>query len=160
MQPFWLSRVVSLLVSFLSAILRTAQACHLAVLMPRFIAAFPDSKDLPLTGTVDLWFIVNDGGILLLTAYLLLRNRVWCKCRLRVFVVTSEPDADGMLQHAMSRFVYDLRISADVEIVEMVGIRLYFVALINNLLKIEFHQSSLLFTTNPHFTSAVMPAID
>lgn len=103
------------------AILRTAQACSLAILMPRFIEAFPQSKDAALTGTVDLWFIVHDGGILLLTAYLLLRNRVWCKCRLRVFVVTGEPDTNGMLKKVMTRFIYDLRISAEVEIVEMVG---------------------------------------
>nr|CDS29060.2 solute carrier family 12 [Hymenolepis microstoma] len=103
----------------LTSILRTAQACSLAILMPRFIDAFPQSKDAALTGTVDLWFIVHDGGILLLTAYLLLRNRVWCKCRLRVFVVTGEPDTNGELKRIMTRFVYDLRISAEVEIVEM-----------------------------------------
>ncbi|VDD80511.1 unnamed protein product [Mesocestoides corti] len=97
----------------------TAEACSLAVLMPRFIEGFPQSKDAPLTGTVDLWFIVHDGGILLLIAYLLLRNRVWCKCRLRVFVVTGEPDTQGVLKKVMTRFVYDLRISAEVEIVEM-----------------------------------------
>ncbi|CDI97058.1 solute carrier family 12 [Echinococcus multilocularis] len=102
-----------------TSILRTAQACSLAILMPRFIEAFPQSKDTALTGTVDLWFIVHDGGILLLTAYLLLRNRVWCKCRLRVFVVTSEPDPNGVLKNVMTRFIYDLRISAEVEIVEM-----------------------------------------
>lgn len=107
---------------FASAILRTAQACSLAILMPRFIDAFPQSKDAALTGTVDLWFIVHDGGILLLTAYLLLRNRVWCKCRLRVFVVTGEPDTNGELKKVMTRFVYDLRISAEVEIVEMVSL--------------------------------------
>ena len=90
--------------------------------MPRFIDDFPQSKDAALTGTVDLWFIVHDGGILLLTAYLLLRNRVWCKCRLRVFVVTGEPDTNGVLKKVMTRFVYDLRISAEVEIVEMVRI--------------------------------------
>ncbi|VDK24740.1 unnamed protein product [Taenia asiatica] len=103
----------------LRVILVTAQACSLAILMPRFIEAFPQSKDAALTGTVDLWFIVHDGGILLLTAYLLLRNRVWCKCRLRVFVVTGEPDTNGVLKKVMARFIYDLRISAEVEIVEM-----------------------------------------
>ncbi|KAM7541882.1 hypothetical protein Aperf_G00000005090 [Anoplocephala perfoliata] len=102
-----------------TSILRTAQACSLAILMPRFIDAFPKSKDAALTGTIDLWFIVHDGGILLLIAYLLLRNRVWCKCRLRVFVVTGEPDTNGELKKVMTRFVYDLRISAEVQIVEM-----------------------------------------
>nr|VZH91199.1 unnamed protein product [Spirometra erinaceieuropaei] len=102
-----------------ASILRTAQACNLAVLMPRFIESFPESTSPPLTGTVDLWFIVNDGGILLLTAYLLLRNRVWCKCRLRVFVVTSEPDPQGVLKNTMTRFIYDLRITAEVQIVEL-----------------------------------------
>lgn len=89
--------------------------------MPRFIEDFPQSKEAALTGNVDIWFIVHDGGILLLTAYLLLRNRVWCKCRLRVFVITGEPDTNGELKKVMTRFVYDLRISAEVEIVEMVS---------------------------------------
>ncbi|VEL33129.1 unnamed protein product [Protopolystoma xenopodis] len=72
-----------------------------------------------MRGTVDVWCIVHDGGLLLLLAYLLLRNRTWCKCSLRIYVVASEADNNVILEKDMTRFVYDLRINAKVSVVEM-----------------------------------------
>ncbi|CAH8652259.1 unnamed protein product [Heterobilharzia americana] len=72
-----------------------------------------------MTGNVDVWCIVHDGGLLLLTSYLLMRNRVWRKCHLRVFVVANEDDDTVNLKKDMTKFMYDLRIHASVDVVAM-----------------------------------------
>ncbi|CAL1532293.1 unnamed protein product, partial [Lymnaea stagnalis] len=52
---------------------------------------FP-SKGMRLTGTIDIWWIVNDGGMLLLLGHLLRRHKTWSKCKLRLFSVAGEED--------------------------------------------------------------------
>lgn len=72
-----------------------------------------------MEGSVDVWCIVHDGGLLLLTSYLLMRNRVWRKCDLRIFVVACEGDDTVNLKKDMTKFMYDLRINAAVDVVAM-----------------------------------------
>lgn len=109
--------------SFLNfaATLRAAQACDIAMLVPKGIDSFPLSKGNQMIGNVDVWCIVHDGGLLLLTSYLLMRNRVWRKCHLRIFVVATEDDDIVNLKKDMTKFMYDLRINASVEVVAMVS---------------------------------------
>lgn len=45
-----------------------------------------------IEGTIDVWWIVHDGGLLMLLAHLLQQHRVWNKCRLRVHTVSEEWD--------------------------------------------------------------------
>ncbi|VDP36932.1 unnamed protein product [Schistosoma curassoni] len=99
--------------------LRAAQACDIAMLVPKGIDSFPLSKGNQMIGNVDVWCIVHDGGLLLLTSYLLMRNRVWRKCHLRIFVVATEDDDIVNLKKDMTKFMYDLRINASVEVVAM-----------------------------------------
>jgi len=41
-------------------------------------------------GTIDIWWVVADGGILLLLPLLLRRHKVWKNCRVRLFAVIDE----------------------------------------------------------------------
>ncbi|CAL8071505.1 unnamed protein product [Calicophoron daubneyi] len=101
------------------SVVRAAQACDVAMLVPKGIDTFPRSKGTQMTGSVDVWCIVHDGGLLLLTSYLLMRNRVWRKCDLRVFVVACLGDDTVNLKKDMTKFMYDLRINASVEVVAL-----------------------------------------
>ncbi|KAF8571428.1 hypothetical protein P879_01440 [Paragonimus westermani] len=103
---------------FISTV-RAAQACDAAMLVPKRIDSFPKSRATQMTGSVDVWCIVHDGGLLLLTSYLLMRNRVWRRCELRIFVVACEGDDTVNLKKDMTKFVYDLRINAAVDVVAM-----------------------------------------
>ncbi|TGZ66144.1 hypothetical protein CRM22_005496 [Opisthorchis felineus] len=103
---------------FISTV-KSAQACDVAMLVAKGIDSFPKSKAEQMEGSVDVWCIVHDGGLLLLTSYLLMRNRVWRKCDLRVFVVASEGDDTVNLKKDMTKFMYDLRINAAVDVVAM-----------------------------------------
>ena len=66
--------------------IRIASSLHLAVVIPRNISQFPTTKDV-MRGTIDVWWIVHDGGILLLLAFMLQKDKVWKNCKIRVFTV-------------------------------------------------------------------------
>ena len=54
--------------------------------MSRKIDAFPSNTDR-LEGNVDVWWIVHDGGLMILLLFLLKQHKVWKKCNLRIFTV-------------------------------------------------------------------------
>ena len=43
-------------------------------------------------GTIDVWWIVHDGGLLTLLPYLLKQHKVWKDCRTRIFTVAQMED--------------------------------------------------------------------
>ena len=57
-----------------------------ALLVARKIDAFPSNAER-LEGNVDVWWIVHDGGLMILLLFLLKRHKVWRKCNLRIFTV-------------------------------------------------------------------------
>lgn len=70
-----------------------------------------------LSGTVDIWWIVADGGILLLLPCLLSKHKVWSNCRTRLFVVAEEvadEDPSLVLQHELEAYVRDFRLNVEV----------------------------------------------
>ena len=103
---------------FVDAI-RTASALNLAVIIPCNVAQFPGIKD-EMRGTIDVWWVVHDGGMLLLLAFLLQKDRVWKHCRIRVFTVARVDDNTIQLERDLALFMYSLRIEADVAVIEVV----------------------------------------
>ena len=75
--------------SFVASV-RVAGAAHCAVLVPR--GQFPLNTEQIERGYIDVWWIVQDGGLLLLIPFLLLQNRVWRSCRLRIFTIAEIED--------------------------------------------------------------------
>lgn len=49
-----------------------------------------------------------------------LHPQVWRKCRMRIFTVAQEADNSIQMKKDLQMFLYHLRISAEVEVVEMV----------------------------------------
>jgi len=66
--------------------IRAAAAGKMALLVPKGIQRYPDSGDT-VKGNIDIWWIVHDGGLLMLLPFLLKQHRTWRKCRLRIFTV-------------------------------------------------------------------------
>lgn len=54
--------------------------------MARSTEAFPSNTER-LEGNVDVWWIVHDGGLMILILFLLKQHKVWRKCNLRIFTV-------------------------------------------------------------------------
>ena len=65
---------------------RNVSAGQLALLVPKGTNVFPTNKD-KMTGTIDVWWVVHDGGMLMLLPFLLRQHKVWKNCKMRIFTV-------------------------------------------------------------------------
>ena len=65
---------------------RVASTKELAILVPKGINWFPSNQD-HMKGSIDIWWVVHDGGLLMLLPFLLLQHKVWRHCKLRIFTV-------------------------------------------------------------------------
>eukprot|EP00437_Effrenium_voratum_P000844 CAMPEP_0181433456 /NCGR_PEP_ID=MMETSP1110-20121109/19301_1 /TAXON_ID=174948 /ORGANISM="Symbiodinium sp., Strain CCMP421" /LENGTH=1044 /DNA_ID=CAMNT_0023556909 /DNA_START=133 /DNA_END=3267 /DNA_ORIENTATION=+ len=66
-------------------VLSTALAAEKSVL------AVKGLEDMPLSavvGTIDVWWMIHDGGFMILLSWLLLQHRIWRQCHIRIFTIT------------------------------------------------------------------------
>ncbi|KAJ3594177.1 hypothetical protein NHX12_006508 [Muraenolepis orangiensis] len=90
---------------------RCTTAAHLALMVPKNVSFYPSNHERFTEGHIDVWWIVHDGGMLMLLPFLLKQHKVWRKCKMRIFTHPDEKD--------LATFLYQLRIEAEVEVVEM-----------------------------------------
>ncbi|TNN76501.1 Solute carrier family 12 member 5 [Liparis tanakae] len=100
-------------------LVRETTAADLALLVPKNIAAFPSNGERFTEGHIDVWWIVHDGGMLMLLPFLLRQHKVWRKCKMRIFTVAQLDDNSIQMKKDLTTFLYHLRIDAMVEVVEM-----------------------------------------
>uniref|UniRef100_A0A1A8H7M7 Solute carrier family 12 (Potassium/chloride transporters), member 6 n=1 Tax=Nothobranchius korthausae TaxID=1143690 RepID=A0A1A8H7M7_9TELE len=98
---------------------RVTTAAHLALLVPKNISLFPSNSEPCTEGHIDVWWIVHDGGMLMLLPFLLRQHKVWRKCGMRIFTVAQLEDNSIQMKKDLATFLYHLRIEAEVEVVEM-----------------------------------------
>ncbi|XP_056432086.1 solute carrier family 12 member 6-like isoform X2 [Gadus chalcogrammus] len=98
---------------------RITTAAHLALLVPKNISLFPCNSEPCSEGYIDVWWIVHDGGMLMLLPFLLRQHKVWRKCGMRIFTVAQMEDNSIQMKKDLATFLYHLRIEAEVEVVEM-----------------------------------------
>ncbi|KAG7462172.1 hypothetical protein MATL_G00199650 [Megalops atlanticus] len=98
---------------------RVTTTAHLALLVPKNISLFPGNSEPCPDGYIDVWWIVHDGGMLMLLPFLLRQHKVWRKCRMRIFTVAQMEDNSIQMKKDLATFLYHLRIEAEVEVVEM-----------------------------------------
>ncbi|XP_055387834.1 solute carrier family 12 member 7, partial [Condylostylus longicornis] len=101
-------------------VMRTVAACRMALLVPKGINFFPESTH-KICGNIDIWWIVHDGGMLMLLPFLLKQHRTWKNCKLRIFTVAQMEDNSIQMKKDLKTFLYHLRIEAEVEVVEMMN---------------------------------------
>jgi len=102
--------------SLLLSTIRTAQAAELALMIPK---NFPSDMKQVFTSTIDVWWILHDGGMLLLITYLLKQVKTWSKCTMRVFCVAETDDNGIQMEQDLVLFLKLLRINAEVNVVEL-----------------------------------------
>lgn len=100
-------------------LVRETTAASLALLVPKNIAAFPSNSERFTEGHIDVWWVVHDGGMLMLLPFLLRQHKVWRKCKMRIFTVAQMDDNSIQMKKDLTTFLYHLRIDAQVEVVEM-----------------------------------------
>lgn len=69
-----------------------------------------------LRGTIDIWWIVADGGILLLLPFLLQKHRVWQGCSLRLFALASDEEDPDLVKSELQRYLSDFRLDVQVHV--------------------------------------------
>jgi len=102
---------------FIDAILAT-EANKMALIVPKGIEHFPASAD-KISGTIDVWWIVHDGGLLMLLPFLLRQHRTWRHCKMRLFTVAQLEDNSIQMKKDLKISLYNLRMDAEIEVVEM-----------------------------------------
>uniref|UniRef100_A0A8C9TCR0 Solute carrier family 12 member 7-like n=1 Tax=Scleropages formosus TaxID=113540 RepID=A0A8C9TCR0_SCLFO len=98
---------------------RETTAAHQALLVAKNVDNFPPNRDRLAEGTIDVWWIVHDGGLLMLLPFLLRQHKVWRKCKMRIFTVAQMDDNSIQMKKDLQMFLYHLRLDAEVEVVEM-----------------------------------------
>lgn len=92
---------------------------HLALLVLKS-TDFPDRLD-KLSGTIDIWWIIHDGGMLILLSFLLKQHKVWKRCKIRIFTVAHVGDNSVHIKQQLESYLYEIRIEAEVFVEEMVN---------------------------------------
>ena len=103
------------IVTYLDSI-RLAESKNLAILLLKNIDSYPSLLDIQ-SGFIDIWWIIHDGGLLFLLAFLLQQHRVWNKCVLRLFTICLPSEEPQLRQRELEQYVYHLRIQAEVHLV-------------------------------------------
>uniref|UniRef100_A0A8C5QP72 Solute carrier family 12 member 6 n=1 Tax=Leptobrachium leishanense TaxID=445787 RepID=A0A8C5QP72_9ANUR len=98
---------------------RVTTAARQALLVAKNISLFPGSREPLSEGHIDVWWVVHDGGMLMLLPFLLKQHKVWRKCKMRIFTVAQMEDNSIQMKKDLATFLYHLRIPAEVEVVEM-----------------------------------------
>lgn len=71
-------------------------------------------------GNIDVWWIVHDGGLLMLISFLLRKHKTWKNCYLRIFTVAQIDDNSIQMKQDLQQWIYALRIEArSVEVIEL-----------------------------------------
>ncbi|XP_068160443.1 solute carrier family 12 member 7 isoform X2 [Antennarius striatus] len=98
---------------------RETTAAHQALLVAKNVDSFPTNQDRLGEGSIDVWWVVHDGGLLMLLPFLLRQHKVWRKCKMRIFTVAQMDDNSIQMKKDLQMFLYHLRLDAEVEVVEM-----------------------------------------
>ncbi|XP_073347465.1 solute carrier family 12 member 7-like [Pagrus major] len=104
--------------NFIETVRETTEA-NQALLVAKNIDHFPGNQERLKEGTIDVWWIVHDGGLLMLLPFLLSQHKVWRKCKMRIFTVAQMDDNSIQMKKDLQMFLYHLRLDAEVEVVEM-----------------------------------------
>jgi hypothetical protein len=87
----------------------------------KIIARLGISPVVQIYGHIDVWWVVHDGGLLMLLPFLLRQHRTWRHCKMRLFTVAQLEDNSIQMKKDLKTSLYNLRIDAEVEVVEMVS---------------------------------------
>lgn len=91
-------------VQILLETLTECRAVDKAVLLCVHLNKFPVNDDYQ-EGVIDVWWIVHDGGLLLLLAHLLQQHKIWRKCKVRVHTVAEKLDNSDIVKRNLEKLL-------------------------------------------------------
>ncbi|KAI6200629.1 Amino acid permease/ SLC12A domain-containing protein [Aphelenchoides besseyi] len=101
--------------------LLVGSAHGMALIVAKGITDFPNRKlpSLQHGSKVDVYWIIKDGGLCVLIAYLLKQNRVWRNCKLRIIAVAGLHENNVQIKAELQDYLYKLRVKADILVAEI-----------------------------------------
>ena len=114
-------------VGFEETFLRTIKGIRnlkVALMLFRGCDTYPTSVEIIPAGSIHIWWVVHDGGLLLLLPFILSKNAVWGKSRaqLKIFAITtSATENPERLRGAIEDHLAQVRIAATVVVLDMSG---------------------------------------
>jgi potassium/chloride transporter 4/5/6 len=92
-----------------------------AIMIMKGGANYPCERQRLEGGTIDIWWVVHDGGLLLLLPYLISQHKVWRnKGKLRLFAVLTNPKENPLtVEAALRKHLAEVRIVAEVCTVDL-----------------------------------------
>jgi potassium/chloride transporter 4/5/6 len=95
-------------------------SCEKALVVLRDVNdQLPTEQHPVVKGFIDVWWIVHDGGLLILLPYLLKLNKIWHACEVRLFGVVMNPAQKASVEENIESYLERLRIVATVLVVDM-----------------------------------------
>ncbi|KAI9168133.1 hypothetical protein H9P43_007504 [Blastocladiella emersonii ATCC 22665] len=106
-------------------IVRNVIALDKALLLVKGLTEFPLGSEVwsdaapRMSGTIDVYWIVHDGGMMALLPWLLKRHAVWRGCWLRIFAVAQLTDNSILMRQHLVESLDALRIAAEARVLEL-----------------------------------------
>ncbi|XP_078158417.1 cation-chloride co-transporter 1 isoform X2 [Carex rostrata] len=116
----WRRENLTLIPSTFVSIINDCIIANKAVVIVKGLDEWPNEYQRQY-GTIDLYWIVRDGGLMLLLSQLLLTKASFESCKIQVFCIAEEDTEAEELKSDVKKFLYDLRMQAEVFVVTMSG---------------------------------------
>merc|ERR1711935_375498 len=79
-----------------------------------------NEKEPSRTGTIDVWWLYDDGGLTVLLPHLLTLHKKWKGCQIRIMTIgLNDAQADANALGQMTNLIDKIRINAKIEAVSM-----------------------------------------
>ncbi|KAJ3416162.1 hypothetical protein HDV05_002807 [Chytridiales sp. JEL 0842] len=102
-------------------LLRSIIALDKALILLKGLSNFPTTPfpQSSIKPTVDVYWVVHDGGILTLLAHILLKHPLWRRCHLRIFALAQPSDNSIRMRANLRATLEHLRIEATADVLEL-----------------------------------------
>ncbi|XP_016407740.1 solute carrier family 12 member 1-like [Sinocyclocheilus rhinocerous] len=99
------------------------QTSDLAKMNQRLVEASSQFKNKQGKGTIDVWWLFDDGGLTLLLPHILTTRKKWRDCRLRIFIA-GQPERIEQDKEEMQELLRKFRIKcADIKVITDINVR-------------------------------------
>ncbi|KAJ3385796.1 hypothetical protein HDU92_002848 [Lobulomyces angularis] len=99
-------------------IIRSISSLDKVLMIVKGVSNFPGYKEKQY-GTIDVYWVCHDGGILTLFSHLLRKQSVWKNCKLRIFALAQMTDNSVAMKENLIQSLKQLRIDAICDVLEL-----------------------------------------
>ena len=117
--PWWWKANPARFVPEFMSVVQQATLRRKALLCCHNVGDFPTNDELQV-GSIDVWWIKHDGGLLLLISHLLQKHRLWKKCLLRLHLIIESGTDPQLVRERVHKLLTRINIKATVEEVILV----------------------------------------